>query len=1150
MPRKNKIDKSKTPQGTPSDKLPKGWVKTTLGEVCLPVSTIQPGEFPELEFTYFDIGGIDNERNQVANTKIITGRTAPSRARQLVRKGDILFSTVRTYLKKIARIERDFPNPVASTGFTVLRAAEGVSPDFLFFQVLTDRFLQPLHKLQSGTSYPAVRSRDILAQPIVLAPTHEQEQIAAKLEATFSQLAAGEKAARRALERLQRYRASVLHSAASGELTRDWREAQTKDKTANTETGEALLRRILKARRDEWLGSQTYKEPASPRKGILPKPPNGWTIASLEQLTSPNRVICYGILMPKEHVIDGIPYVKVRDIQPDGINVDSLARTSPLIAAQYSRSSLRSGDILLAIRGTFGRVAEVPPELDGGNITQDTARLALSGSVNRHYVALFLRSDLAQGYFKSVARGIAVRGVNIGDVRPCPILLPQLAEQTVIVKEVERRLLAADQLASAIGEQLTRVALARESILHDAFRGAIFPQQPENESTDELIQRIQLEKERIKVESGYRKSGLKRASKAKEKAMKTDNTESASERMSAAFDRLGKEPNAARLFAEAAFAPEDVTSFYEELRANPVILDTFANASAVGRKPSRRKQSKRSKRENEKGRFRLIHLWLEDFKNLKDYVVRFGPTSGLDVVLGWNGTGKSNLFESLVVIFRDLHEWRDKGKWPKRSMKGYRLTYEIGGQIVEVEWKPLEMKRPVVKVGSIPSKAGTDPKMEEIKRVGLQLPRFVFGYYSGPTNRLAEHFLPMKQAHYVRLRDAKSDDPETLAALLEQRRFFCAETHHAKYVLLSFSYRKDAKISEFLSERLRIVGFESALFIVKEPVWKRNNDPNDFWGATGVMRRVLKRLQQFAIAPLVLQQSVKTGFRSINESHYYFFLPDRKSLEAFAAEYDDARTFFLALESTDFSELIHDVKVQVRVKATSTEKVSITFHEMSEGEQQLLMVLGLMRFTKSNQSLVLLDEPDTHLNPHWSVDYLKLLSGVMSDSEETSPEQQSSQILVTTHDPLVIASLEKEQIHLLKRDPELLNCFWEQPIESPRGMGYSGILMSEIFGFRSDLDSETLQLLDTQADLAGKEGPLTKTDRLKLKKVNREIEKLGFRSISSDPYYREFLEAMARDKETIRLVKRETQSRQDREAIKRSADEILSKLGEKHALDS
>src|SRR4051812_5124133 len=106
------------------EKLPKGWVKTNLGEVCLSVASIQPEGFPDTEFTYFDIGGIDNESNRVASTKTVVGRNAPSRARQALRKNDILFSTVRTYLRKIARVERDYPNPVASTGFAVIRAAE------------------------------------------------------------------------------------------------------------------------------------------------------------------------------------------------------------------------------------------------------------------------------------------------------------------------------------------------------------------------------------------------------------------------------------------------------------------------------------------------------------------------------------------------------------------------------------------------------------------------------------------------------------------------------------------------------------------------------------------------------------------------------------------------------------------------------------------------------------------------------------------------------------------------------------------------------------------------------------------------------------------------------------------------------------------
>jgi type I restriction enzyme S subunit len=168
------------------NELPQGWVRTILGEICLPVTSVQPNGSPDVNFTYFDIGGIDNRTNRILEKKIVIGRNAPSRARQAIQKGDILFSTVRTYLRKIARVEEDYTNPVASTGFAVIRPAEGVNSEFLFFQILSDEFLRPVNALQSGSSYPAVRAKDVFSQPISLPPTQEQERIATKLAAAMS----------------------------------------------------------------------------------------------------------------------------------------------------------------------------------------------------------------------------------------------------------------------------------------------------------------------------------------------------------------------------------------------------------------------------------------------------------------------------------------------------------------------------------------------------------------------------------------------------------------------------------------------------------------------------------------------------------------------------------------------------------------------------------------------------------------------------------------------------------------------------------------------------------------------------------------------------------------------------------------------------
>ena len=202
------------------------------------------------------------------------------------------------------------------------------------------------------------------------------------------------------------------------------------------------------------------------------------------------------------------------------------------------------------------------------------------------------------------------------------------------------------------------------------------------------------------------------------------------------------------------------------------------------------------------------------------------------------------------------------------------------------------------------------------------------------------------------------------------------------------------------------------------------------------------------------------------------------------------------------------------------------------------MVLGLMRFTKSHQSLVLLDEPDTHLNPHWSVDYLKDLKRVMSDNALESPEQQSSQILMATHDPLVIASLVKEQIHLLKRDLQTGACRWTPASVNPRGLGFTGILTSEMFGFRSDLDPETLADLDNRVRIIAKEGSLTAQEQKELEKIDKRLTDAGFSKAFSDPYYAAFVRAWGRRHSEL-MAGEQFLTPEKKEEVDRIAREVL-----------
>ena len=958
---------------------------------------------------------------------------------------------------------------------------EGITTtEYLFYYLLSQKnnFIEK----GKGGAQPNISQKIIRDWPIPLAPLKEQKQIADKLYILFTRIDACYDRLARIPQILEKFRQNVLDDAISGYLTEDWRQSENIDSWLY-ENAENIC--------------NTVQNGGTPKEGFIEEP--------------------------------GIPFLKVYNLVNQKIDFEYRPQfiSENIHKGKLSKSCARPGDVLMNIVGPpLGKVAIVPTSFAEWNINQAITLFRPSERITTNWLYYFFCSGSSVAEIFNETRGSAgQRNISLSQCRNFSIPVPPIKEQEEIVRRIEKLFSHADLVESHYLNALEKIEELKSLILEQAFRGELVSPDPNDEPASTLIERIKAEKIRIKSE---RTSTIRKITKDMPKFPVCESLNDYVEVIRSAFTSLEDKANARKLFDQSELKPEEVISFYEALREIPEIRTAFENSrqEPLSQEPVLTPSSSKDQ-VSENGRFRLIKLWLEDFKNLIDYTVDFNPSHNIDIFLGWNGTGKSNLFEALVIIFRDLSDW-SKSKSSSRYktlMKGYHLRYEINEQIVDISWHSREMKSPTLKWRNSQEDNQDTETFVKISKGELPFPRFIFGYYSGPTNRLAEHFLPMNQNHYKRLLNTKSDDPETLSQLLEERRFFCAENHHAKYVLLAFFHKEDDLINKFLKDRLRIIQFESALFIIRKPDWaKKGQTAESFWGADGVMLRVLERLQRFAIAPMVLKQKIREGYRSTDQEHYYFFLPDLKSLYAFASEYKDARTFFLALESIDFSELIYDLKIQVRVQATQTKEVAITFHELSEGEQQLLMVLGLMRFTKSHQSLVLLDEPDTHLNPHWSVDYLKLLTNTMSEKTSESEEQQTSQILMSTHDslveeqqtsqilmsthdPLVIASLLKEQIYLLKRDWQTGICKWEQPSVNPRGLGFTGILTSEMFGMRSDLDEETLADLDKKVRLIASEDSLNKEELVELEEINKRLEDAGFQKAFSDPYYAAFIRA-------------------------------------------
>ena len=196
------------------------WEQVSLKSCCLPVSKRKDSKDKKERFLYLDIAAIDNQTNTISFATPYTGENAPSSARQIVKVGDILFSTVRTYLKNIALItDAQYNNQIASTGFCVIRPNPQMTlPKFIFYKTLSSEFLTPLNVKQRGSSYPAVRDGDVLSSKILLPSLPEQKAIVEKIEKAFACADKAQAAISAALEQAKQLKQSILKRAFEGRL--------------------------------------------------------------------------------------------------------------------------------------------------------------------------------------------------------------------------------------------------------------------------------------------------------------------------------------------------------------------------------------------------------------------------------------------------------------------------------------------------------------------------------------------------------------------------------------------------------------------------------------------------------------------------------------------------------------------------------------------------------------------------------------------------------------------------------------------------------------------------------------------------------------------------------------------------------------------
>lgn len=165
-----------------SNNLPTGWSLKRLKYVATYNDEVLPeGTDDQKEIDYVEISGV-SLTGGIEEINSMTFFVAPSRARRKVRSGDILISTVRTYLRAIAFVREASDNLIASTGFCVIRPQKGVVPQFLGWVVQSEPFIDEVVARSVGVSYPAINASELVTIEIPIPPLETQRRIAQFLD--------------------------------------------------------------------------------------------------------------------------------------------------------------------------------------------------------------------------------------------------------------------------------------------------------------------------------------------------------------------------------------------------------------------------------------------------------------------------------------------------------------------------------------------------------------------------------------------------------------------------------------------------------------------------------------------------------------------------------------------------------------------------------------------------------------------------------------------------------------------------------------------------------------------------------------------------------------------------------------------------------
>ena len=387
--------------------------------------------------------------------------------------GDLVFARTGATTGKSFLIG-ECPEAVFASYLIRVRVSADVDSRYLsaFFQ--SPDYWRQIEGGKRGIGQPNVNGTVLGEVQFPLAPPGEQRRIVAEIEKQFTGLEAGVAALRRVQANLKRYRAAVLKAACEGKLVPTEAElAKTGNRKTKFENGEALLTRILTERRQNWQGRGKYKEPAAPNTANLPSLPEGWTWATVEQLSTR---VQYGSSAKTNEDSTGVPVLRMGNIQEGKFDFDKL-KYLPKSHDEFPELLLARGDLLFNRTNSaelVGKTAVFKDTPQPCSFASYLIRVRFGNGCLPDFVSYFINSVFGRAWIADVvSQQVGQANVNGTKLQALAMPLPPFAEQTRIVAEVERRLSVVEELETVAKANLQRATRLRQSILHKAFAGKL-----------------------------------------------------------------------------------------------------------------------------------------------------------------------------------------------------------------------------------------------------------------------------------------------------------------------------------------------------------------------------------------------------------------------------------------------------------------------------------------------------------------------------------------------------------------------------------------------------------------------------------------------------------------------------------------------------